>query len=103
MRGLKTLASAHTVAAGHAFVQNLRRGQYKLTADYPIHDRSALRSRGLPTASEHRRRAAFAPSLRQVSANATDAPHCGAASRRRLRPLHGAIPHQRTTATGHFA
>jgi IS6 family transposase len=26
LRGLKTLASARTVAAGHAFVQNLRRG-----------------------------------------------------------------------------
>jgi IS6 family transposase len=47
MRGLKTLASAHTVAAGHAFVQNLRRGQYKLTADYPIHDRVRLAFEGL--------------------------------------------------------
>ena len=61
MRGLKTVASARTVAAGHAFVQNLRRGHDELTADDPVHDRSALPSRGSPTASEHRRRAAVYP------------------------------------------
>jgi IS6 family transposase len=39
MRGLKRLASARTIAAGHAFVQNLRRGHYELTAELPLHDR----------------------------------------------------------------
>jgi transposase, IS6 family len=39
MRGLKRLASAGTPAAGHAFVQNLRRGHYASTADLPIRDR----------------------------------------------------------------
>jgi transposase, IS6 family len=39
MRGLKRLASARTIAAGHAFVQNLRRGHYAITADVPVHDR----------------------------------------------------------------
>jgi transposase, IS6 family len=39
MRGLKRLASVHTVATGHAFVQNLRRGHYELTVDLPVHDR----------------------------------------------------------------
>ena len=39
MRGLKQLASARTISAGHAFVQNLRRGHYELTADLPLHDR----------------------------------------------------------------
>jgi transposase, IS6 family len=39
MRGLKRLASARTVSAGHAFVQNLRRGHYEMTADLPAHDR----------------------------------------------------------------
>jgi hypothetical protein len=33
MRGLKRLPSARTVSAGHAFVQNLRRGHYELTVD----------------------------------------------------------------------
>jgi transposase-like protein len=47
MRGLKTLASARTVAAGHAFVQNLRRGHCRLTADDPIHDRVRLAFEGL--------------------------------------------------------
>jgi transposase-like protein len=39
MRGLKRLASARTIAAGHAFVQNLRHGHYAITADLPLHDR----------------------------------------------------------------
>jgi transposase, IS6 family len=38
MRGLKRLASARTVAA-HAFVQNLRRGHYAISADLPVQDR----------------------------------------------------------------
>jgi transposase, IS6 family len=39
MRGLKRFASARTIVAGHAFVQNLRRGRYAITADLPVHDR----------------------------------------------------------------
>jgi IS6 family transposase len=39
MRGVKRLASARTIAAGHAFVQNLRRGHYPMTADMPMCDR----------------------------------------------------------------
>ena len=33
MRGLKQLRSAARIAAGHALVQNLRRGHYELAAD----------------------------------------------------------------------
>ena len=33
MRGLKCLRSAARIAAGHAFVQNLRRGHYELATD----------------------------------------------------------------------
>jgi transposase-like protein len=39
MRGLKIIRSLRTIAAGHAFVQNLRRGHDALTADLPVHDR----------------------------------------------------------------
>jgi IS6 family transposase len=39
MRGLKTTRSLRTVVAGHAFVQNLRRGHYEITVDLPVHDR----------------------------------------------------------------
>jgi hypothetical protein len=39
MRGLKRIRSATTIAAGHAFVENLRRGHYELTVDVPTHDR----------------------------------------------------------------
>jgi hypothetical protein len=37
--GLKTIQSLRVVAAGHAFVQNLRHGQYEITADLPADDR----------------------------------------------------------------
>jgi transposase-like protein len=33
MRGLKRLRSAQVISAGHAFVQNLRRGHYELSVD----------------------------------------------------------------------
>jgi transposase-like protein len=33
MRGLKRLRSAARIAAGHAFVQNLRRGHYEIATD----------------------------------------------------------------------
>jgi transposase, IS6 family len=39
MRGLKPLASARTITAGQAFMQNLRRGHYAITADLPAQDR----------------------------------------------------------------
>jgi IS6 family transposase len=39
MQGLKSIHSLRTIAAGHAFVQNLRRRHYELTADVPTHDR----------------------------------------------------------------
>jgi hypothetical protein len=39
MRGLKQLSSARVIATGHAFVQNLRRGHYAITADLPAVDR----------------------------------------------------------------
>jgi transposase, IS6 family len=47
MRGLKRLASARTITAGHAFVQNLRRGHYAITADLPIRDRVRVAFDGL--------------------------------------------------------
>ena len=39
MRGLKRMRSASTIAAGHAFAQNLRRGHYELTTDVAAPDR----------------------------------------------------------------
>jgi transposase, IS6 family len=35
MRGLKTDVGARAVIAGHAFIQNIRRGHYELAADAP--------------------------------------------------------------------
>ncbi|MEV0567005.1 DDE-type integrase/transposase/recombinase [Dactylosporangium sp. NPDC050588] len=42
MRGLRTDRTAQTIIAGHAFIQNLRRGHYELGLDAP---------RGLPGAA----------------------------------------------------
>jgi transposase-like protein len=39
MRGVKRLRSAQTLAAGHAFVQNMRRGHYEIATDVPAQDR----------------------------------------------------------------
>jgi transposase, IS6 family len=39
MRGLKRHHSARILAAGHAFVQNLRRGHYDIATDVPSHHR----------------------------------------------------------------
>jgi transposase-like protein len=36
MRGLRTDRTAHIVIAGHAFVQNLRRGHYELAIEAPL-------------------------------------------------------------------
>jgi len=44
MRGLHTFRSARTLTAGHAFIQNLRRGHYELATHAP---------------PQHRLRAAF--------------------------------------------
>ena len=35
MRGLVTDTTAQTIIAGHAFIQNLRRGHYELAVDVP--------------------------------------------------------------------
>ncbi len=37
MRGLKTLRSARTIVAGHAFIQNVRRGHYELGVEAQRH------------------------------------------------------------------
>jgi transposase, IS6 family len=39
MRGLKRHRSARIISAGHAFVQNLRRGHYEIAADIPARHR----------------------------------------------------------------
>ena len=42
MRGLKQDRSARTVIAGHALVQNLRRGHYELAVEEPVNRRLAV-------------------------------------------------------------
>jgi transposase, IS6 family len=50
MRGLKRYRSARTLAAGHAFVQNLRRGHYELATDVPVRHRLRVAFDQLATA-----------------------------------------------------
>jgi IS6 family transposase len=45
MRGLKRFRSAHILAAGHAFAQNLRRGHYEIAVDQPAQERPSRRLR----------------------------------------------------------
>jgi transposase-like protein len=42
MRGLKRHRSARVLAAGHAFVQNLRRGHYDIAPETPSHHRPRI-------------------------------------------------------------
>jgi transposase-like protein len=50
MRGIKTMTGLRILAAGHAFVQNLRRGHYEIAADHPRQLRLAVAFRQLATA-----------------------------------------------------
>ena len=52
MRGLERLQSARTIAAGHAFVQNLRRRHYEITTDTHRTTCSPQRSPNSRTVSE---------------------------------------------------
>jgi transposase, IS6 family len=42
MRGLKQDRNAKVIIAGHAFVQNLRRGHYELAVEEPMTQRVAV-------------------------------------------------------------
>jgi transposase-like protein len=42
MRGLKQDRSARVIIAGHAFIQNLRRGHYELAVEAPVNRRVAV-------------------------------------------------------------
>jgi transposase-like protein len=42
MRGVKQDRSARVIIAGHAFVQNLRRGHYELAVEEPVNRRLAV-------------------------------------------------------------
>jgi IS6 family transposase len=50
MRGLKRHRSARIVAAGHALVQNIRRGHYELAPTPPARDRLRIAFDQLATA-----------------------------------------------------
>jgi transposase, IS6 family len=53
MRGLKRHRSARIICAGHAFVQNLRRGHYELATDVPPATGSANHSTSSRWPSDH--------------------------------------------------
>ena len=47
MRGLKQDHSARVIIAGHAFIQNIRRGYYELAVEEPTNRRLAVAFDGL--------------------------------------------------------
>jgi hypothetical protein len=61
MRGLKRYRSARILAAGHAFVQNLRRGHYEIATETRALTGSASPSTTPPSPSEPARRCGDAP------------------------------------------
>jgi hypothetical protein len=50
MRGIKTMTGLRILAAGHAFVQNLRRGHYEIAIDQPARTRLVAAFSQLATA-----------------------------------------------------
>ena len=78
MRGLKRQRSVRILAAGHAFVQNLRRGRYEIATDPQTATGSASHSTTSRSACEvarHRDHApAYAEKAQRNSAPATH-PH----------------------------
>jgi hypothetical protein len=64
MRGIKTMTGLRILAAGHAFVQNLRRGHYEIAADHHRNRRLPVAFRELATAIEVLHRTTGSPSLR---------------------------------------
>jgi IS6 family transposase len=50
MRGLKQDRCARIIIAGHAFVQNVRRGQYELAVEEPVTRRLVVAFEQLPLA-----------------------------------------------------
>jgi IS6 family transposase len=51
MRGLKRHRSARILAAGHALVQNIRRGHYEIASDVPARHRLRVAFDELATAA----------------------------------------------------
>jgi hypothetical protein len=52
LRGIKTMTGLRVLAAGHAFVQNLRRGHYEIAADEPARRRLIVASPTWPEPSD---------------------------------------------------
>jgi transposase-like protein len=61
MRGLNQDCSARAVVAGHAFMQNLRRGHYELAVEEPANRRVAVASKSWPRWSDARGDHGFSP------------------------------------------
>jgi transposase-like protein len=74
MRGLKTIRSLRAVAAGHAFVQNLRRGHYEITIDIPAVIGSGWRSPSSRYAYDHGQRRGWLQRPEPINATAISAP-----------------------------
>ena len=70
MRGLKWDRSLRVIFAGHAFMQNLRRGHYELAVEEPANRRVAVAVEELALVILSQRRLRLQPALRQGNATA---------------------------------
>src|SRR3954471_7976250 len=87
MRGLRTDRTAGVVIAGHAFIQNLRRGHYELGLDVPRALRVATALPNSPRRSDRRARPRYTAPIGRDNATAPPAPHHRQSSQhRRDRP-----------------
>jgi len=93
MRGLKRRRSARILAAGRAFVQNLRRGHYEIATDIPPATGHAQPSTSSPQPSDRPVILISALCHAHRSANATLPP--GGHRAFRCQRSHGQVPDQR--------
>jgi hypothetical protein len=85
MRGLRTDRTAQTIIAGHAFMQNLRRGHYEFGLEAPSGSESPQRSPSSPPPSEPAEGTGLTASPDQITQRRRAGTHCvrfGGRSRR---------------------
>jgi transposase-like protein len=76
MRGLKTDQSARIIIAGHAFIQNIRRGHYELGVDEPVIAGGGRRRRAGPSDLTNPRITRLAASASPSATTPLGTPRC---------------------------
>lgn len=88
MRGLKRHRSARILAAGHAFVQNLRRGHHDIATEFPSRHRLRVALTPLRSQSESNGSSGSCSDAAQGTYNATVPPGVAAGLPAQARSVH---------------